>query len=93
MAYPLEERKQKRKHATSDRVANGVALFKKRSVEKVDNPSRGGWGASRGGWATSWENRQPPQGRTWKERLQPRHAREKLVVGDCKGADELCGRV
>ena len=27
------------------------------------------------------------------ERLQPRHAREKLVVGDCKGADELCGQV
>ena len=92
-SYPLEEQTPKRKHTTSDRVADGVALFKKRSVEKVGNPSRRGWGASRGGWATTWENRQPPQGRTWTERLQPRHDREKLVVGDCKGADELCGRV
>ena len=119
--------------------------------------------SSRGGWATSWETRRPPQGRTWSERLKPRHdrhgpngsiakakrareklakeqwakekvaivqmvmgdskgadmmgdpsmhyyraklylhnngqisterhARGKLVVGDCKGADELCGQV
>ena len=129
----------------------------KRSVKKVG-------GSSKGGWATSWATRRPPQGRTWSERLKPRHdgpdaakkriaeakrarvkisreqwakekvaivqmvmgdstgadvmgdrsmhyyreklylhnngqinterhAREKLVVGDCKGADELCGRV
>ena len=119
--------------------------------------------SSRGGWATSWETRRPPTGRTWSERLKPRHdqasaneriaeakrarekksreqwakekvaivqmvmgdskgadmmgdpsmhyyraklylhnngqisterhARGKLVVGDCKGADELCGQV
>ena len=84
MAYPLDERKQKRKHTTSDGDTFGVAF--KRSVKKVDSPSRGGW-------ATTWENRQPPRGRTWKERLQPRHAGEKTVMGDCKGADELCGRV
>ena len=53
--------------------------------------------SSRGGWATSWETRRPPQGRTWSERLKPRHgpnglyAREKMVIGDCKGADMLCG--
>lgn len=129
----------------------------KRSVKKVG-------GSSKGGWATSWATRRPPQGRTWSERLKPRHdgpdaakkriaeakrarvkisreqwakekvaivqmvmgdstgadvmgdrsmhyyreklylhnngqinterhAREKLVVGDCKGADELCGQV
>ena len=128
----------------------------KRSVKKVG-------GSSKGGWATSWETRRPPQGRTWSERLKPRHdqasankriaeakrarekksreqwakekvaivqmvmgdskgadmmgdpsmhyyraklylhnngqisterhARGKLVVGDCKGADELCGQV
>ena len=54
--------------------------------------------SSRGGWATSWETRRPPQGRTWSERLKPRHgpnglyAREKMVIGDCKGADMLSGR-
>ena len=142
----------------------------KRSVKKVGGSNKGGWavkkvgGSSKGGWATSWATRRPPQGRTWSERLKPRHdgpgaakeriaeakrarvkisreqwakekvaivqmvmgdstgadvmgdrsmhyyreklylhnngqinterhAREKLVVGDCKGADELCGRV
>ena len=53
--------------------------------------------SSRGGWATSWETRRPPQGRTWAERLKPRHGRglcagDDTVIGDCKGANMLCGR-
>ena len=36
--------------------------------------------SSRGGWATSWATRRPPQGRTWSERLKPRHASGDVLV-------------
>ena len=139
--------------SASPKQYNSSSVAVKRSVKKVSS-------SSKGGWATSWETRRPPQGRTWSERLKPRHdrnrsiakemsarekkareqwakekvaivqmvmgdskgadmmgdpsmhyyraklylhnngqisterhARGKLVVGDCKGADELCGQV
>ena len=75
------------------------------SVEK-GSVREGTWGSgkkhsvsssSRGGRATTWVDRKPPQGRTWAERLKPRHGRglcagDDSVIGDCKGTDMLSGR-
>ena len=70
-------------------------LVRKKSVKKDWAAWKGGpvregtWGSgsvrsvttsSRGGWATSWETRRPPQGRTWSERLKPRHASGDVLV-------------
>ena len=77
---------------TTTNVKNNSQLVKKKSVKKgwvrEGSVREGTWGSgsyrastsSRGGWATSSTTRRPSQGRTWSERLKPRHASGDVLV-------------
>ena len=65
--------------AAADDKASGVNLLNEASTSNHRlGTGKGGGGTGKGGWPTTWEEmRHVPKGRSWAERLKPRHSRSK----------------